>query len=477
MKKIISIALALVLMVSCFVISSVSAAETYTYEVYELTTSSSPMNYKFESGYPTITNRATYNGHSRVMQFTSTYSYSITFSVDNLPAGEYDVSFAHISQTTQYRGIFDVYVNGVYSQTVDFSGTANEKVNVTLDSKAVSNGTDANTVTFTGAKIEGRENQMFLQSFSFVPTGEAGETVATTSATTTTTTTTTTQASGEEKDFFVPADVSNMNNWVEGWWSDIDGAYEFKYPHSNSRPRAALAKKVKVTEGETYKFSISGTDASGLNIVLRIYDASGTLKGKGTLDKWEYTIPSGIKYVSLTMYDKDNLIDYIKAGTVSASMAGAEDVGETTDLISIIDGASIRLNEVNGMRFYATLTGEATDFDEMGFIIAPKDVVEGQYFTMDDDHIKVNYDHWNYELWEGNQFVGSIVNVNDNNLARDFIARAYVVIDGETYYSKNTTIRNLASIADEYIADANGGYSNLDAVTKDLVDTWASTND
>ena len=38
----------------------------------------------------------------------------ITFSVDNLPAGEYDVSFAHISQTAQYRGIFDISVNGCH---------------------------------------------------------------------------------------------------------------------------------------------------------------------------------------------------------------------------------------------------------------------------------------------------------------------------------------------------------------------------
>ena len=51
------------------------------------------------------------------------------------------------------------------------------------------------------------------------------------------------------------------------------------------------------------------------------------MKGTGTLTSWKYKIPSGVKYVSLTMYDRTNLIDYIKAGTVSASMVvdGAEE--------------------------------------------------------------------------------------------------------------------------------------------------------
>ena len=153
-----------------------------------------------------------------------------------------------------------------------------------------------------------------------------------------------------------------------------------------------------------------------------------------------------------------------------------EQDGPTTDLVETQQGASIRLNEVNGMRFYATFNGNLDEVDEMGIIIAPQNIV-GDYFTMEDDHIKVVYDHKNNELWADNTFVGSIVNVADRNLARDFIARAYVVVDGVTYYAADTTVRNLAGIADAYIADADGGYAELDADTQAMVDAWAKAND
>lgn len=153
---------------------------------------------------------------------------------------------------------------------------------------------------------------------------------------------------------------------------------------------------------------------------------------------------------------------------------GAEFKNETTDLISTVDGASIRLNEVNGMRFYATVNAnlDLETVAEMGIIIAPKDVVEGT-FTMEDDHIKVTYDHKTHELWKNNQIVGSIVNVKDKNLNRDFIARAYIVIDGLTYYAKTTTVRSLARVASVYKADENGGFAELDEEKKALVDKWA----
>ena len=150
--------------------------------------------------------------------------------------------------------------------------------------------------------------------------------------------------------------------------------------------------------------------------------------------------------------------------------------GPTTDLVSTNEGASIRLNEVNGMRFYATVNGDISNATEIGIIIAPKDIV-GDYFTMEDDHIKVVYEHKTYALWDDDQFVGSIVNIAEKNLARDFIARAYVVIDGVTYYAETTTVRNIARIADEFITDPKGNYDSLEADVKAMVDTWAKAND
>ncbi len=150
--------------------------------------------------------------------------------------------------------------------------------------------------------------------------------------------------------------------------------------------------------------------------------------------------------------------------------------GQTTSALSTESTASIRLGEVNGMRFYANFKGNLDEVEELGIIIAPKDLV-GDYFTMEDTHIKVVYEHKTYALWENNQFVGSIVGIQDRNIARDFIARAYVVIDGVTYYANQTTVRNIAAIADEYIADANGGFDKLDTDTQALVETWAKAND
>ena len=153
--------------------------------------------------------------------------------------------------------------------------------------------------------------------------------------------------------------------------------------------------------------------------------------------------------------------------------------GLTTDIVSTIEGASIRLNEKNGMRFYATVDAglDLTTVDEMGIIIAPKDIVEGKFFTMEDDHIKVPYKFKENALWDGNKIVGSIVNLKPENLARDYVARAYVVIDGVTYYAEESTVRNIADVADAYIADEKGGYAELDADIKEMVDLWAKAND
>ena len=150
--------------------------------------------------------------------------------------------------------------------------------------------------------------------------------------------------------------------------------------------------------------------------------------------------------------------------------------GPTTDLVETVDGAAIRLNEAKGMRFYANFKGNLDEVDRMGIIIAPKDLV-GDYFTMEDDHIDVVYKHKTYDLWKDNQFVGSIVNIADKNITRDFIARAYVVIDGVTYYAETTTVRNIADIADEFITDPEGNYNSLEADVKELVQTWAKAND
>ncbi len=166
-----------------------------------------------------------------------------------------------------------------------------------------------------------------------------------------------------------------------------------------------------------------------------------------------------------------------------------EFAGETTDVITTEDAASIRLGEVNGIRFYTTIDTVALaelvgdKKYEVGTLIAPKDIA-GDYLTIEDNCAVVPYD-MSKELWDG-QIVGSIVKIKDKetsyseefgNLARDFVARAYVLVDGVYYYSATQSVRNIAGIADAYINTSGSGYDTLDADTKALVEAWAKAND
>ena len=112
---------------------------------------------------------------------------------------------------------------------------------------------------------------------------------------------------------------------------------------------------------------------------------------------------------------------------------------------------------------------------EKAYIIAPKDLVDDD-FTMQDTHAKVVYDI-SKGFFDGQYVVGSIVNIKEGNITRDFVARGYVVIDGVTYYTEETIARNISSVADAFIADEASGYADLDADKQALVNKWAKAND
>jgi len=151
--------------------------------------------------------------------------------------------------------------------------------------------------------------------------------------------------------------------------------------------------------------------------------------------------------------------------------------GETTEVLETDDAASIRLDEVNGIRFYTSIDvdalAELVDGKEyeVGTLIAPKNI-SGEYLTVEDDHIKVKYDMSN-SLWDGNKVVGTIANIKDTNIAREFIARAYVYVDGVYYYSSAQSVRSLAYVANEFVKDTDN-FAKLDTDIQALVETWAS---
>ena len=237
--------------------------------------------------------------------------------------------------------------------------------------------------------------------------------------------------------------------------------------------------KLDITMGESVYKSFTSATSGGTGTKFNLFDEY--------IHSADGPVNVGIEAVS-------NGSMYIEA-LILVKIGEVETDGQITSALSTMSGASIRLGDVNGMRFYtsvdetalAALVGDKEY--EIGTIIAPKDKI-GEHLTVEDSVAKVVYDHTKYNLWNNSGtgfvgFVGSIVNLHSSNkhnaqtgnLARDFVARGYVLVDGVYYYSETTATRNIASIADEYIADNNSDYELLDADIKALVEKWAKAND
>ncbi|MBQ5590973.1 MAG: hypothetical protein IIU65_04770, partial [Clostridia bacterium] len=69
--------------------------------------------------------------------------------------------------------------------------------------------------------------------------------------------------------------------------------------------------------------------------------------------------------------------------------------------------------------------------------------------------------------------VGSMVKIKETNIARNFVARAYVLVDGVYYYSETQSVRSLAYVADAFMNDTEE-FEAVDADIKALVEAWAS---
>ncbi len=399
------------------------------------------------------------------------------------------------------RALFDLTINGVKVATnlnthVSGANSSNGGYNYPFD-------LTEGTVTFTEpTKLVlyfvitdvSKASHVYLNSIELTKvTEDDGEEEESSSTTTTTTTTTTTVPAIPDylDGSYTIEDVANPDCWTVGQYK-TDGTF-----NPTSTARASVKKLIQVVAGTTYILDAEGAD---LKYVVREYDADKKYIGttNSMLFGAKYVPSEGTAFIGLVMFDgspyadivagviKPSMVEYVEPTTTTTTTVPVpvEQDGPTTDIVSTVDGAAIRLNEVNGMRFYANFKGNLDEVKEIGIIIAPKDIV-GDYFTMEDDHQKVVYDHKTYGLWEDDQFVGSIVGIRETNangegtgnLARDFIARAYVVIGETTYYAKETTVRNLAAIADEYIADEKGGYAELNADIKEMVDLWAKAND
>ena len=496
MKKIISIVLSALIIIGCVAISATANTNVYTVDdvasidsyvagYWNVTTGvfTEHTHRIATNGYVAVDSAKTYTITSGAKSHGSTSFYLAEFDADkNFVAG--------IGRTELGKA-------GTYSYAPSSANVAYVALTATI-SKVTE---DLVPYTTSGGK-EGLIQRWKKGTFqiTMVADGESGgvEPEPESSTVTTTTTTTTTSTPVDTEREYTIDDVASINSYVPGYWSEKTGAF------AENAYRIATNGLVAVDSTKTY--TLTGNGHSNLQFYLAEFDADKnfvagigmTTIGNGTC---AYA-PSNasVAYIALSVTiqndavpavsnsSKTGLIERWTKGSICITMTAdveetttttttvpAEKDGLTTDIVSTVDGAAIRLNEVNGMRFTANFKGNLDEVDEIGIIIAPKDIV-GEYITMEDNVAKIPYDT-QYALWEGNQFVGSIVELKDANLARDFIARAYVVIDDVTYYANQTAVRNIAAIADEYMADANGGFDKLDTDTQALVEKWAKAND
>lgn len=265
------------------------------------------------------------------------------------------------------------------------------------------------------------------------------------------------------------------------------------------------------TDKGDIKFQTSaGTKGGTITVDLYISDVYGIKAGGSgdpsdtpytvTIDETEvaysgteFTFPVSTATNFIAYTDGTNYYD------ANATITVTEDKAFTTVALGtfkMLKGASIRLNNKNGIRFYTEVEKDKIAAlqaigakVELGTIIAPIDLISDE-FTLEDTKIDVKYTAKNSDgsfkyytdstEWSG--VVGSIVTIKDTNISREFVGRGYakVTVGSITKviyagYYNNDIANNSSSIA--YIANAYKNTSDYETISSDLkalVDKWAA---
>lgn len=294
--------------------------------------------------------------------------------------------------------------------------------------------------------------------------------------------------------------LENGGSWVVGQYLGYGSGQLDPSSDPNSKYRIALDKKVDVTPEKTFYFDI-GSSVDTLKFVLRGYNSSGEYVklDTTTIINGEITIPSNVVKIGVSIYDTrmtsgptgTQLLQMISNGSLSPSITEPYAVN-----VMMSYGASIRLNNTSGIRFYTNVDKKRiADLQasgatvELGTIIAPKDQISGE-FTHDDDNIDVKYEAQNGDGsfkyfdegkgWSG--VVGSIIEIKDENITKSFVGRGYVKVTvGENTYISYADYYN-ADIANnarslQFVASAlktdTANYNKLDDTRKGFVDRWS----
>lgn len=202
-----------------------------------------------------------------------------------------------------------------------------------------------------------------------------------------------------------------------------------------------------------------------------------------------FELPEIKKNKGLIYFDGEK---YYKAGDKISPDKGGN-VKTVTYESEMEYGASARLNYNAGLRFYSKVDKDLINelkimgFNiELGTLIAPKDLLDNEELSFDlknDQYVDVKFDSNEYYTgdsgFEG--VVGSLVNIKEENLTREFIGRGYIkaTLDGITKiiysdYCKGeveNNSRSVAFIANQIKNDSSSSdfYNNH----KEQIDKWA----
>lgn len=256
----------------------------------------------------------------------------------------------------------------------------------------------------------------------------------------------------------------DQNGYALGW-----------YYSSGSGRCISTDAAFTMTNGQ-YTFDVSGFGTAA--------NQNTVISENGNTAKTTFTLDSG-----LPAGDYEFTVSYKyqmkkKGGWPSYSWSTQQEIS-TSDVIKIhvesstpaeyypnVEGGTIRVGSVPGLRFGFTSNADASVVTEYGFLYtyaATDSLVDGAEGV----YKKVASNHITHEEDTGAEYTSFnlvFTNIPSSGFDTDITACAYIVIDGETYYSEPVT-RNFRGVANAILADPE-----VDEATKDAVNDLLGNN-
>lgn len=441
--------------------------------------------------------------HTALFNNKGTTLYSGTFeAVGSLNIGTYTVASTSTAVTAESKKVV-VECNHNYTDGycdycgADTNGNSPTDVVATTNATASTTSATATTAVTTAAATT------------------ATTTATTTAVTTAATTAATTSAADTSKTF-----VFLYSNSTSDFTIDANGhAYNYFNDYKNTGMQIT-----GLVAGQTLSFTSKESLDSGIyspTLYCRSY--SGRAKVNVFINDIQVAtaLDTGVSNGSHKPFTLDSVTVSktgpvtIKFVTTSSGSFYPDDIvfektGDADPLnvrVLMLKGASIRLSNTNGIRFYTKVDSSKIESliangytVEMGTLITPADLLGDNELTFETSNVKklnVAYEakdsSGNFIYYEnGDTFVGSIYDIKEastswstssGNITRDFVARGYVKVskDGEEkvnyadYYNNDiqNNSRSLQYVANAYKNDSNSNYAYLEDTFKGFVDKWA----